>query len=92
MENPSPPAEEFPALYRSILDGVQELERAALRREAALVRAEATAVYSGSWDDRGRNRLLALRRRIDRVIDGRDRPRQARTGWLVLRRSVSTGR
>lgn len=92
MENPSPPAEEFPALYRSILDGVLELERAGLRREAALVRAEATGIYSGSWDDRGRRRLLGLLRRIDRVLDGRDRPRDARTGRLVLRRSAAPGR
>lgn len=92
MDNPSPPAEEFPALYRSILDGVLELERAALRREAALVRAEATSLYSGSWDERGRRRLLGLQRRIDRVLEGHDRPRQARTGRLVLRRSLLPGR
>jgi hypothetical protein len=92
MENPSPPAEEFPGLYRSILDGVMELERAGLRREAALVRAEATGIYSGSWDDGGRRRLLALLRRIDRVRDGRERPRQTRTGWFILRRSASPGR
>jgi hypothetical protein len=92
MESPSPPAEEFPGLYRSILDGVLELERTGLRREAALVRAEATGIYSGSWDDRGRRRLLGLLRRIDRVRDGRDRPRDTRTGRLVLRRSASPGR
>jgi len=92
MEHSTPPAAEFPALYRSILDGVLELERGSLRREAALVRAEATAIYSGSWDERGRRRLLALLRRIDRVTDGRDRPRHARSGWLVLRRSLSLGR
>jgi hypothetical protein len=92
MENPSPPAEEFPGLYRTILDGVLELERAGLRREAALVRAEATSTYSGSWDERGRRGLLALIRRIERVRDGRDRPRQPRTARLVLRRSSSPGR
>lgn len=92
METPSPPAEEFPALYRSILDGVLELEHMALRSEAALVRREATGIYSGSWDERGRRRLLGLLRRIDRVVDGHDRPRQPRAGWLVLRRSVSPGR
>jgi hypothetical protein len=36
--------------------------------------------------------VLALLRRIDRVLDGRDRPRQPRAVWLVLRRSVSPGR
>ena len=92
MENPSPPAEEFPGLYRSILDGVMELERAGLRREAALVRAEATSTYSGSWDEAGRRRLHSLIRRIERVRDGRERPRQARSARLVLRRSPILGR
>lgn len=92
MENPCPPAEEFPSLYRSILDGVLELERAGLRREAALVRARATAVYSNSWDESGRRQLLAFLRRIERVMQGRERPRQARSGWLELRRSVSPHR
>ncbi|HEU0235543.1 MAG TPA: hypothetical protein VFR14_03770 [Candidatus Limnocylindrales bacterium] len=92
MENPSPPAEEFPGLYRSILDGVMELEQAGLRREAALVRAEATSTYSSSWDEAGRRRLLALIRRIERVRDGRERPRQARSARIVLRRSPLPGR
>jgi hypothetical protein len=92
MENPSPPAEEFPGLYRSILDGVRGLEHDGLRREAALVRAAATSTYSGAWDAAGRRRLVGLIRRIERVRDGRERPRQARPGRLSMRRSLMAGR
>ena len=92
METVSPPAEDFPGLYRSILDGVMELELAGLRAEAALVRAAATSTYSASWDEAGRKRLIGLLRRIERVRDGRDRPRQPRTGLLFLRRVPSPGR
>ena len=92
METAPPPAEDFPGLYRSILDGVMELEVAGMRREAALVRAAATSTYSGSWNETGRRRLLALLRRIERVRDGRERPRVVRTGFLALRRLPSPGR
>jgi hypothetical protein len=67
IESPSP-AEEFPGLYRTILDGVAELERIGDRREAMLVRAAATAVYSKSWDAGNRRRLEALSRRIARGL------------------------
>ncbi len=65
--NPSP-AEELPALYHAILDGVADLERRGHRREAAAARSAATAAYSRSWDDRGRRQLVAIQRRIERVV------------------------
>jgi hypothetical protein len=92
MESQSPPAEEFPGLYRAILDGVMELERDGMRREAALVRAEATSTYSSSWDAAGRRRLLGLLRRIERVREGRERPREQRGRRPALRRSPLPGR
>lgn len=75
METQLSPAEELPALYRVILDGVAQLEQLGERREAGLVRAEATRVYSTSWDENGRRRLAALCRRVERVVAGEERPR-----------------
>jgi hypothetical protein len=90
MESQSSPAEELPALYRGILDGVARLEGIGQRHEAALVRARATAIYSSSWDDGGRRRLQGLQRRIDRVIDGVEHPATRRSRpWRPLQRSVS---
>ena len=71
-------AEELPALYRVVLDGVAQLEQLGVRREAALVRAEATRIYSGAWDAGGRRKLSGLIRRIERVVAGQDRPRVER--------------
>jgi hypothetical protein len=68
-------AEELPALYRVILDGVAQLEQLGVRREAALIRAEAARIYSGAWDARGRRKLTGLIRRVERVVAGQDRPR-----------------
>jgi hypothetical protein len=75
MDAARSPAEELPALYRAILDGVARLEGIGQRREAATVRTRATAIYSTSWDDNGRRRLEQLQRRIDRIIEVRDRSR-----------------
>ncbi len=89
IESPSP-AEEFPGLYRTILDGVAELERVGERREAMLVRASATAIYSRSWDAPNRRRLEALSRRIARGLgnvsaersrSNRARPARRRPAW-----------
>jgi hypothetical protein len=89
METTQSPAEVLPALYRAILDGVAQLEQLGQRREAALVRAEATRVYSTAWDEAGRRRLTALIRRIDRVVAGEERPRVERArGWAAVNRSV----
>jgi hypothetical protein len=89
MDAERSPAEELPALYRAILDGVARLEGIGQRREAATVRTRATAIYSTSWDDRGRRRLEQLQRRIDRVIEvsGRSRTVEPRS-WRSVQPTV----
>ena len=90
MESQTSPAEDLPALYRGILDGVAHLEGIGQRHEAALVRARATAIYSSSWDDSGRRRLQGLQRHIERIIDGLEHPPTRRSrSWRPLQRSVS---
>jgi hypothetical protein len=90
VENHSSPAEELPALYRTILDGIADLERIGQHREAALIRSEATRVYSTSWDEGGRRRLTQIRRRIGRVIAGEERPRSEQTrSWKSLQRALT---
>ena len=54
-------SEELPALYRSILGLVEELERCDRRREAAGIRTQAIAAYETAWDGRQRRRLPAAR-------------------------------
>jgi len=78
METRPSPAEDLPTLYRSILDGVARLERLGARREAGILRADATRIYSTAWDEAGRRRLRQISARIDRVIAGEVRPRTAR--------------
>jgi hypothetical protein len=85
VETQTSPAEDLPTLYRAILDGVADLERVGQHREAALIRTEATRVYSTSWDAGGRRELLHIRRRIGRVIAGDERPRHEQTRWARLR-------
>jgi len=65
-------------LYRAVLDRVADLERVGQRSEALHTRAEATRVYSKSWDEGAMRRLTALCRRADRVMAGVQRPRTAR--------------
>lgn len=89
MHGPQSPAEELPSLYRAVLDRVADLERIGERPEALLVRAEATKVYSRSWDDNARRRLIALCRRADRVMAGVERPRTPRP---LRGRAVGPGR
>ena len=67
VENQSP-AEELPALYRAVLDGVAELERLGQRAQAGRTRAEAVRAYSRSWDVAGRRRLEAILRRTQRAV------------------------
>jgi hypothetical protein len=86
-EAPDPahtPAEDLPGLYRTILERVAQLEHVGERSEAGRIRMSATATYSGAWDESGRNRLLGLIARADRVISGRSQPR----GWAMRRRSA----
>jgi hypothetical protein len=84
METRPSAAEDLPALYRAILEGVARLERLGARREAGLLRADATKIYSSSWDDAGLRRLRHISARIDRVIAGEVRPRTARPRSRVL--------
>jgi hypothetical protein len=78
MDGPQSPADELPSLYRAVLDRIADLERLGQRAEALHVRREATKVYSRSWDDHARRRLMGLYRRADRVVAGHDRPRTPR--------------
>jgi hypothetical protein len=78
MEPRSSPADDLPSLYRAILDGIAALEGLGARREAALLRAEATKIYSTAWDDAGLRGLRHIRSRIDRIIAGDERPRTTR--------------
>jgi hypothetical protein len=67
-------AEEFPGLYRTILDGIAELERLGRRSEADRIRKAATAAYSGPWGAAGHRRLQLQRTRIERALAVSDRP------------------
>ena len=60
--------EALPALYRSILSLVGELERCDGRREAGRIRTQALAVYEAAWDERHHRRLAQLEDRLRRAI------------------------
>ena len=84
-------AEDLPALYRAILDGVAQLERVGRRREAGVVRAEATHVYSTRWDEAGYRRLEQIQRRIERLLSGNERAQKERPpGWRPASRPART--
>jgi len=68
-----PPAEEFPGIYRAILDRVARLEGFGARAEAARIRADATRAYSSAWDHKSRRKLDDLLRRSDRAIEAQAR-------------------
>lgn len=85
IEPASTPADDLPGLYRTILDRVAELEGIGERVHAGRIRMAATEAYSDAWNESGRNRMLGLMVRADRVIAGRDRPR----GWTLRRRSAT---
>ena len=70
-----PIAEVLPGLYRAVLDAVAVLEGRKHRTDAALIRAEATRVYSRAWNADAAKRLTALRARADRIAGARDRTR-----------------
>lgn len=74
--DPTSPAEELPALYRAALDRVAQVATTGQRDLANRIRAEATRIYSRSWDERARRELEALLRRytetaIDQPAPGR---------------------
>jgi hypothetical protein len=81
MVAPTPPSAELPALYRAVLDGVAMLERRGERPLATSIRRRAIAAYANAWDDRHRDRLVALLERLRRELArGDDRPERAVTG------------
>ena len=71
-----PVSERLPRLYRAVLDAVAELEAHGRRREAAAIRAEATAAYSKAWNLTAERRLVSLQTRAARIVDAH-RPRTA---------------
>jgi hypothetical protein len=74
---PNPAAEDLPALYRSVLDRVGQLEAGGQRELARLVRAEATRIYSKAWNVRAKHDLEALLRRHAGAIAPRQTPARA---------------
>lgn len=82
-------AQGLPELYRAVLERVASLEHTGRRDEALIIRRQAVAAYSKAWDETAQKRLNALRARAERVLDGTDRPRLARTARPVLRWSRS---
>jgi hypothetical protein len=94
MEIPASPADELPALYREILDGLAPLERGPDRAEALRIRARASRVYAQSWSEGGRRSLQNLLRQIERLSSRRDRAqatggRPATRRWRLQRGPVS---
>ena len=68
-------AHTLPELYREVLERAASLELVGLRHEALLLRRAAIKEYSRAWDDRAFGRLMTIRIRAERVLDGRDRGR-----------------
>lgn len=65
-----PVAEHLPRLYRAVLDAVADLEAHDRRRDAATIRAEATAAYSRAWNAAAERRLTSLQARAARIVAG----------------------
>jgi hypothetical protein len=94
MESPASPADELPALYREILDGLAPLERSPLRPEALRIRARASRIYAQTWSDQGRKSLQNLLRRIERLSAQQTRhaepgPAPTSRRWGPQRKPVS---
>jgi hypothetical protein len=94
-------AEAFPDLYRTILDGIAELERKGHRAEAHQIRLAATAAYSGAWSEMGHRRLSQIAERLrrdlaapDSISNGStDTPRRAApSGPLAMLLRIATFR
>lgn len=81
-------AEEVPALYRSILALVDELERCDGRDEAGRIRRQALLYYASAWDVPNRRRLEQLEDRLRRSIAAR---RRGPGRWLRLTSPVRSG-
>jgi hypothetical protein len=78
-------AQVLPERYREVLERVASLESLGHRREAGILRRDAIRVYSRSWDGRAIRSMENLRTRADRVIQGGERPRQARPEHPAVR-------
>ncbi len=81
--DPTSPAEELPALYRAVLDLVAQVATGGHRDLANGIRADATRIYSRSWDERARRELEALLRRHAGTVIGQTAP-----GRVSRRRTV----
>ncbi|MEO8436882.1 MAG: hypothetical protein ABI562_00380 [Chloroflexota bacterium] len=75
--DPTSPAEELPALYRAVLDRVAQVATTGQRDLANSIRAEATRIYSRSWDERARRELEALLRRYTETVIDQPAPARA---------------
>jgi hypothetical protein len=73
-----PVSERLPRLYRAVLDAVAVLEAHGRRRDAATIRAEATAAYSRAWNAAAERRLLGLEARAARIVEMQGPPSRAR--------------
>ena len=73
MKSQLSPAEDLPALYRAILDGVTVLERRGARTEAGRIRLAATRAYSTAWDAEQLRRLEQLVERCRVAIEQAER-------------------
>jgi len=73
MNPESSPAEDLPALYRLILDGVALLERRGARTEADRIRRAAITAYSTAWDETQRRALEQLATRCRLALEALDR-------------------
>ncbi|MFZ5853726.1 MAG: hypothetical protein ACOYXS_04360 [Chloroflexota bacterium] len=78
MNPESSPAEELPALYRLILDGVAALERRGARVEADRIRRAAIQAYSTAWDETQLRVLEQLAGRCRLAVDALDEPADGR--------------
>lgn len=78
-------AQILPERYREVLERVARLEGLGHRREAAILRHDAVRVYSRSWDDRAIRSMESLRARAERVLEGGERPREARPEHPAVR-------
>jgi len=90
-------AEVFPDLYRTILDGIAQLERSGHRAEAYRIRLAAAAAYSSAWSEAGHRRLLLVAARLERdlaapdaMTAGHDRRRPTGGPLAVLLRQASS--
>lgn len=60
-------AERLPALYRSILDAVADLERRGERARAARARRDAVRMYA-TWDERAERKMIRLEADLRRAL------------------------